>query len=123
LARLGREVPPRRRRALFFTPLTATVPGEVAAAALVVIGAMMMTKRTARGLGRPGHRDPGVPHRRDHAVHVLHHGGCRRRCAVVRRDQGRSGKAREIGAFMGGLTVIFLVCFALNPIESRMGVH
>jgi adenine/guanine/hypoxanthine permease len=30
---------------LFFTPLTASVPGEVAAAALVAIGAMMMNAR------------------------------------------------------------------------------
>jgi AGZA family xanthine/uracil permease-like MFS transporter len=33
------------------------------------------------------------------------------------------GKAREIGAFMWGLAAIFLVFFALNPIESWMGVH
>lgn len=33
------------------------------------------------------------------------------------------GKAREIGAFMWGLTVIFLVYFALNPVESWLGVH
>lgn len=33
------------------------------------------------------------------------------------------GKAREIGPFMWGLTVIFLVYFALNPVESWLGVH
>lgn len=32
-------------------------------------------------------------------------------------------KAREIGAFMWGLTLVFLIYFALNPIESWMGVH
>jgi adenine/guanine/hypoxanthine permease len=33
------------------------------------------------------------------------------------------GKVREIAAFMWGLTLVFLVYFALNPIESRLGVH
>lgn len=33
------------------------------------------------------------------------------------------GRARETGAFMWGLTVIFLVYFALNPIESWLGVR
>ena len=32
------------------------------------------------------------------------------------------GKAREIGGFMWVLTAIFLVYFALNPIESWLGV-
>ncbi len=33
------------------------------------------------------------------------------------------GKAREIGAFMWGLTAVFLIYFALNPIETWLGVH
>ena len=33
------------------------------------------------------------------------------------------GKAREIGVFMWGLTAVFLVFFALDPIESWLGVH
>lgn len=32
------------------------------------------------------------------------------------------GKAREIGAFMWALTVIFVVFFALHPIEGWLGV-
>jgi AGZA family xanthine/uracil permease-like MFS transporter len=33
------------------------------------------------------------------------------------------GKAREIGAFMWGLTVVFLIYFALHPVEAWLGVH
>jgi AGZA family xanthine/uracil permease-like MFS transporter len=33
------------------------------------------------------------------------------------------GKVREIGAFMWALTVIFVVFFALYPIEGWLGLH
>ncbi|MET9900931.1 NCS2 family permease [Streptomyces sp. NPDC006446] len=108
---------------LFFTPLTAIVPGEVAAAALVVIGAMMMTNARHVDWADRGTAIPvfltvvimpftysitaGV------AAGVISY-------VAIRIAQG---KAREIGAFMWGLTVIFFVYFALNPIESWMGVH
>ncbi|MFD7712917.1 NCS2 family permease [Streptomyces sp. NPDC059785] len=108
---------------LFFTPLTAIVPGEVAAAALVVIGAMMMMNARHVDWADRATAIPvfltvvimpftysitaGV------AAGVLSY-------VAIRTAQGR---AREIGAFMWGLTVIFLVYFALSPIESWLGVH
>lgn len=33
------------------------------------------------------------------------------------------GRAREIGGFMWGLTVIFVIYFALHPIENWLGVN
>ncbi|MFB7245771.1 MFS transporter [Streptomyces populi] len=108
---------------LFFTPLTAIVPGEIAAAALVVIGAMMMTN--ARHVDWAD-RATAVPVfltvvimpftysiTAGVAAGVISH-------VAVRTAQGR---AREVGALLWGLTAVFLVYFALHPIEGRLGVH
>lgn len=108
---------------LFFTPLTAIVPTEVASAALVVIGAMMM--QNARHVDW-GDRSVAIPVfltvvlmpftytiTTGVAAGVISY-------AAIKLAQG---KAREVGAFMWGLTVIFIVYFALNPIESWLGVH
>lgn len=108
---------------LFFTPLTAIVPTEVASAALVVIGAMMM--QNARHVDW-GDRSVAIPVfltvvlmpftytiTTGVAAGVISY-------AAIKLAQGR---AREVGAFMWGLTVIFIVYFALNPIESWLGVH
>ncbi|MFH9551589.1 NCS2 family permease [Streptomyces sp. NPDC017435] len=108
---------------LFFTPLTAIVPQEVASAALVVIGAMMLMNARHVDWADRATAIPvfltvvlmpftytittGV------AAGVISY-------VAIRTAQGR---AREIGAFMWGLTVIFLVYFALHPIESWLGVH
>jgi AGZA family xanthine/uracil permease-like MFS transporter len=108
---------------LFLTPLTAIVPGEVAAAALVVIGAMMMTNARHVDWADRGTAIPvfltvvimpftysitaGV------AAGVISY-------AAIKTAEGR---AREIGAFLWGLTAIFLVYFALSPIENWMGVR
>lgn len=107
---------------LFFTPLTAIVPAEVASAALVVIGAMMMQNArhvdwSDRAVAIPVFLTvvlmpftytitTGV------AAGVIS-------WVAIKVAQGR---AREIGAFMWGLTVIFVVYFALHPIESWLGV-
>ncbi|MCM2410918.1 MULTISPECIES: NCS2 family permease [unclassified Streptomyces] len=107
---------------LFFTPLTAIVPAEVASAALVVIGAMMMQNArhvdwSDRAVAIPVFLTvvlmpftytitTGV------AAGVIS-------WVAIKVAQGR---AREIGAFMWGLTVIFIVYFALHPIESWLGV-
>ncbi|MFI7328363.1 NCS2 family permease [Streptomyces rubiginosohelvolus] len=108
---------------LFFTPLTAIVPTEVASAALVVIGAMMM--QNARHVDW-GDRSVAIPVfltvvlmpftytiTTGVAAGVISY-------SAIKLAQGR---AREVGAFMWGLTVIFVVFFALNPIESWLGVH
>ncbi|MFJ9032402.1 NCS2 family permease [Streptomyces sp. NPDC102274] len=107
---------------LFFTPITQIVPGEVAAAALVVIGAMMT--QNARHVDW-GDRAVAIPVfltvvlmpftysiTAGVAAGVLSY-------VAIRIAQGR---AREIGAFMWGLTVIFVVFYALHPIESWLGV-
>ncbi|WP_411073254.1 NCS2 family permease [Streptomyces sp. cmx-4-25] len=107
---------------LFFTPLTAIVPQEVAAAALVVIGSMMMQNAkhvdwSDRSVAIPVFLTvvlmpftytitTGV------AAGVISY-------AVIKSAQG---KAREVGAFMWGLTAIFVVYFAIHPIESWLGV-
>ncbi|MER5379356.1 NCS2 family permease [Streptomyces sp. NPDC002688] len=108
---------------LFFTPLTAIVPGEVAAAALVVIGAMMMTN--ARHVDWAD-RATAVPVFLTVVIMPFTYSitaGVAAGVISYVAIRIAQGKAREIGAFMWGLTVIFFVYFALNPIESWMGVH
>ncbi|MBM7441069.1 NCS2 family permease [Streptomyces sp. HB132] len=107
---------------LFFTPLTAIVPAEVASAALVVIGAMMM--QNARHVDW-GDRSVAVPVfltvvlmpftytiTTGVAAGVISY-------SAIRLAQGR---AREVGVFMWVLTLVFVVYFALHPIESWLGV-
>ncbi|MFK0252241.1 NCS2 family permease [Streptomyces sp. NPDC090445] len=108
---------------IFFTPITQIVPGEVAAAALVVIGAMMMQNARHVDWADTATSIPvfltvvlmpftysitaGV------AAGVISH-------VAIKVAQG---KAREIGGFMWGLTAVFIVFYALNPIEGWLGVH
>ncbi len=108
---------------LFFTPLTAIVPQEVASAALVVIGAMMLRNARHVDWADTGTAVPvfltvalmpftytittGV------AAGVVSH-------VAIRTAQGR---ARQVGAFLWVLTAVFLVYFALGPIESGLGVR
>ncbi|MFC8228769.1 NCS2 family permease [Streptomyces sp. NPDC057287] len=107
---------------LFFTPLTAIVPAEVAAAALVVIGAMMM--QNARHVDWAD-RSVAVPVfltvvlmpftytiTTGVAAGVISY-------SAIKLAQGR---AREVGVFMWVLTLVFFVYFALHPIESWLGV-
>ncbi|MFF5335429.1 NCS2 family permease [Streptomyces sp. NPDC013181] len=107
---------------LFFTPLTAIVPAEVASAALVVIGAMMM--QNARHVDWSD-RSVAIPVfltvvlmpftytiTTGVAAGVISY-------AAIKAAQGRG---REVGAFMWGLTAIFVVYFALHPIEGWLGV-
>ncbi|MFF3830758.1 NCS2 family permease [Streptomyces sp. NPDC002458] len=107
---------------LFFTPLTAIVPAEVASAALVVIGAMMM--QNARHVDWSD-RSVAVPVfltvvlmpftytiTTGVAAGVISY-------SAIKLAQGR---AREVGVFMWVLTLVFLVYFALHPIESWLGV-
>ncbi|MFE2472623.1 NCS2 family permease [Streptomyces mirabilis] len=108
---------------LFFTPLTAIVPGEVAAAALVVIGAMMMMN--ARHVDWAD-RATAIPVFLTVVVMPFTYSitaGVAAGVVSYVAIKIAQGKAREIGAFMWGLAAIFLVFFALNPIESWMGVH
>ncbi|MFK4070774.1 NCS2 family permease [Streptomyces sp. NPDC029674] len=108
---------------LFFTPLTAIVPQEVASAALVVIGAMMMMN--ARHVDWAD-RATAIPVFLTVVLmpftYTITTGVAAGVISWVAIKVAQ-GKAREIGAFMWGLTVIFIVYFALNPIESWLGVH
>ncbi|MFA3836002.1 NCS2 family permease [Streptomyces aureus] len=108
---------------LFFTPLTAIVPQEVASAALVVIGAMMMVN--ARHVDWAD-RATAIPVFLTVVLmpftYTITTGVAAGVISWVAIKIAQ-GKAREIGAFMWGLTVIFLVYFALNPIEGWLGVH
>jgi AGZA family xanthine/uracil permease-like MFS transporter len=108
---------------LFFTPLTAIVPQEVASAALVVIGAMMLMN--ARHVDWAD-RSTAVPVFLTVVLmpftYTITTGVAAGVISYV-AIKAAQGRAREIGAFMWGLTVIFLVYFALHPIESWLGVH
>ncbi|APY85705.1 NCS2 family permease [Streptomyces alfalfae] len=108
---------------LFFTPVTAIVPQEVASAALVVIGAMMMMN--ARHVDWAD-RATAIPVFLTVVLmpftYTITTGVAAGVISWVAIKIAQ-GKAREIGAFMWGLTLIFIVYFALNPIESWLGVH
>ncbi|MFG3404841.1 NCS2 family permease [Streptomyces sp. NPDC048142] len=108
---------------LFFTPLTAIVPTEVASAALVVIGAMMM--QNARHVDW-GDRSVAIPVFLTVVLMPFTYTittGVAAGVIAYSAIKLAQGRAREVGAFMWGLTVIFIVFFALNPIESWLGVH
>ncbi|MFE2291486.1 NCS2 family permease [Streptomyces sp. NPDC059452] len=108
---------------LFFTPLTAIVPTEVASAALVVIGAMMM--QNARHVDWSD-RSVAIPVFLTVVLMPFTYTittGVAAGVIAYSAIKLAQGRAREVGAFMWGLTVIFIVFFALNPIESWLGVH
>lgn len=107
---------------LFFTPITQIVPGEVAAAALVVIGAMMM--QNARHVDWSD-RSVAVPVFLTVVLMPFTYSitaGVAAGVIAYVAIKIAQGRAREIGAFMWGLTVIFLVFYALHPIEAWLGV-
>ncbi|MFI1647072.1 NCS2 family permease [Streptomyces avidinii] len=107
---------------LFFTPITQIVPGEVASAALVVIGAMMMQNARHVDWSDSATSIPVfltvviMPYTYSITAGVA--AGVISYVAI----KIAQGKAREIGGFMWALTGIFLVFFALNPIEHWLGV-
>ncbi|MCQ4196939.1 NCS2 family permease [Streptomyces parvulus] len=108
---------------LFFTPITAIVPQEVASAALVVIGAMMMMN--ARHVDWAD-RATAIPVFLTVVLMPFTYSitaGVAAGVISYVAIKVAQGKAREIGAFMWALTVIFVVYFALNPIENWLGVH
>lgn len=107
---------------LFFSPITQIVPGEVAAAALVVIGAMMM--QNARHVDWSD-RAVAVPVFLTVVIMPFTYqitAGVAAGVISYVAIKVAQGRIREIGAFMWGLTVIFLVFFALHPIEGWLGV-
>ncbi|MGW7004124.1 NCS2 family permease [Streptomyces sp. NPDC054933] len=108
---------------LFFTPLAQIVPSQVAAAALVVVGSMMM--------GNAKHvnwsdRSVAIPVFLTVALMPFTYsitagvGAGVISYTVIKTAQG---KWREPGAFMWVLSVVFVVYFALHPIQGWLGVH
>ncbi|MFF7186688.1 NCS2 family permease [Streptomyces sp. NPDC008222] len=108
---------------LFLTPLTAIVPQEVASAALVVIGAMMLMN--ARHVDWSD-RATAIPVFLTVVLMPFTYTittGVAAGVVAYTAIKTAQGKAREVGASMWGLTVVFLVYFALHPIENWLGVH
>ena len=88
--------------AMFFTPLVQMVPSEAAAPALVIVGALMITPDPLPGLGRHVPGDPGVPHHRADAVHLLDHQWHRGRRRQLRAaPPGRGPSSRHPPADVG----------------------
>ncbi|MCP3822416.1 NCS2 family permease [Streptomyces sp. A3M-1-3] len=107
---------------LFFTPLTAIVPAQVASAALVVIGAMMM--QNARHVDWSD-RSVAIPTFLTVVLMPFTYSitaGVAAGVISYVAIKVAQGRAREVSAFMWGLTVIFVVFFAINPIEHWLGV-
>ncbi|MEU8571308.1 NCS2 family permease [Streptomyces pathocidini] len=106
---------------LFFTPLAQIVPGQVAAAALVVIGAMMMMN--ARHVDWSD-RAVAIPVFLTVALMPFTYSitaGVGAGVISFTAIKTAQGKWREPGAFMWALTAVFLVYFALSPIEHWLG--
>ncbi|MFE7384442.1 NCS2 family permease [Streptomyces zhihengii] len=107
---------------LFFTPLAQLIPSQVAAAALVVIGSMMLANArhidwTDQATSIPVFLTTvlmpftysitaGI------AAGVISH-------VLIKTVQG---KVREVGWLMWVLTAVFVAYFALSPIEGWLGV-
>lgn len=107
---------------LFFTPLAQIVPGPIAAAALVVIGAMMM--QNARHVDWSD-RAVAVPVFLTVALMPFTYAitpGVGAGVISFVAIKAAQGKFREVGPFMWVLSVVFVVYFALSPIESWLGV-
>ncbi len=107
--------------AMFFTPLTQIVPTEVAAAALVVVGAMMMTQIKSIDLADFG---VALPVFLTVTVMPLSYsiangiGAGFVSWVLVR---ALSGKAREIHWLLWVVAAGFVIYFARGPIEALLG--
>ena len=107
---------------LFFTPLAQIVPGPIAAAALVVIGAMMM--QNARHVDWAD-RSVAVPVFLTVVLMPFTYSitaGVGAGVVSYVAIKAAQGKFRQVGAFMWVLAAVFLIYFALSPIESWLGV-
>ncbi|MCB5168790.1 NCS2 family permease [Streptomyces bambusae] len=108
---------------IFFTPITQIVPGEVASAALVVIGAMMM--QNARHVDWAD-SSVAIPVFLTVVIMPFTYqitAGVAAGVISYVAIKLAQGKAREIGGFMWGLTAIFVVFYALHPIEGWLGIN
>lgn len=107
---------------LFFTPLTQVIPSQVAAAALVVIGAMMMSNAQHIDWGDP---EVAVPVFLTTVLMPFTYSitaGIAAGCITYVLIKAVLGKWREPGWLMWGLSAVFLLYFCLSPIEAWLGV-
>ena len=108
---------------LFLTPIAAMVPGQVAAAALVVVGSMMLAQAAHvdwhdRATAIPVFLAVAVmPFTFSIAAGV---GAGIIGYVVIKLGQGRW---RDPSWLMYGLAVLFTVYFGLHPIEQWLGLH
>ncbi|WP_043266937.1 NCS2 family permease [Streptomyces sp. CT34] len=107
---------------LFFTPVTQLVPAQVAAAALVVIGSMMMSVASHVDWSD---RAVSIPVFLTVALMPFTYQittGVGAGVVAYTAIKAAQGKWREIGGFMWVLTGIFLVYFSLHPIQQWLGI-
>ncbi|MFI7102645.1 NCS2 family permease [Streptomyces sp. NPDC050161] len=108
---------------LFFTPLTQLVPAQVASAALVVIGSMMMS---AAAHVDWSDRATSIPVFLTVALMPFTYqitAGVGAGVIAYTAIKTAQGKWREVGGFMWVLTLVFVVYFSLHPIENWLGVR
>ncbi|WP_282203414.1 NCS2 family permease [Kitasatospora fiedleri] len=108
---------------LFFSPVAAVVPVQVASAALVVIGSMMMSQ--ARHIDWSD-RETAIPAFLTCVVMPFTYSitaGVAAGVVSYTAIKAGTGKWREPGPLMWVLTGVFVVYFAIVPIKSWLGVH
>ncbi|WP_441249070.1 NCS2 family permease [Kitasatospora sp. McL0602] len=108
---------------LFFSPIAAIVPVQVASAALVVIGSMMMSQ--ARHIDWSD-REVAIPAFLTCVLMPFTYSitaGVAAGVVSYTVIKAGTGKWREPGPLMWILTAVFVVYFALTPIKSWLGVH
>ena len=107
--------------AMFFTPLTQIVPSEVAAAALVIVGAMMMTQIKHVDLGE---FSVALPVFLTIVVMPLTYSianGIGAGFVSWVLVQALSGKARKVSPLLWVVAAGFVIYFARGPIETLLG--
>ncbi|GJF28146.1 MFS transporter [Kitasatospora sp. NE20-6] len=108
---------------LFLSPVAAIVPVEVASAALVVIGSMMMSQ--ARHIDWAD-REVAVPAFLTCVLMPFTYSitaGVAAGVISYTVIRAGAGKWREPGPLMWILTALFTVYFALTPVKAWLGVH
>jgi AGZA family xanthine/uracil permease-like MFS transporter len=108
---------------LFLTPLAATVPAQAAAPALVVVGALMMTQVAKVNWNDPDLTIPAfltivlMPFTFSITIGI---GGGMVTYALIKLARGR---LREVSVWLWPVVALFLVFFAIHPIEQWLNVR
>ncbi|MDT0306751.1 NCS2 family permease [Streptomyces sp. DSM 44917] len=108
--------------ALFFAPLAAVVPSQAAAPALVAVGFLMMT-----GVGRIDWSDHSLAIPAFVTIAVMPFtfsitNGIGAGFIAYATLKLVLGRAREVSWLMWGAAALFVVYFAINPVEQLFGV-